>query len=522
MKRYTFIFICAFSLSCVYSQSIYHKDALTILADSLYKVGDYHDALSLREQAIKTQKNASSEYRSYLNANYFHTNSALLEFESYNYRNPSKVITKKIYEQYLDSALQSSIRARDLYSGVKQADKMFQYNIQNRIYHQTAYLGDWKHALEQAQLGYNFLTDTLPKNDKIFVDLIFDMGYIYDKLGDYSKALENYQTSLDLYQNNIGEINHDVALAYHNISVPYRNLGLRKKELESLLKAEAIWGQLKDEKLQQFLYRCYGNLFYWYSYYGDFDKAEEYILKKSKLRSVAKTTNYNDFLRNKEEIYEDKLSEWYDLMLHYLRKKDTIKTVFYAENILKTIDSNRELFEFEAKKGSSTLKFYASVLETTNSERALQMLDNAIAVQEKYKEVFYTKSLNYKLQKVELLLTLKKHSEAEQLLEDLNDLTEVNEISKQFQLAILNGKTFQALYKNKKAEFYFNKAFSLLKDSDINLEQLEIDDLKPLISFETIEGFLAMGDFYMQLYKEKNSEACLKKATHRYLMASKI
>src|SRR5690606_21062497 len=102
MKLYTFIFICAFSLSCVYSQSIYHKDALTILADSLHKVGDYHDALSLREQAIKTQKNASSEYRSYLNANYFHTNSALLEFESYNYRNPSKVITKKIYEQYLD------------------------------------------------------------------------------------------------------------------------------------------------------------------------------------------------------------------------------------------------------------------------------------------------------------------------------------------------------------------------------------------------------------------------------------
>ena len=174
---------------------------------------------------------------------------------------------------------------------------------------------------EESQLGYRFLKDTLSEKDKSFVDLIYDIGFIYSKLGDYSKAVANYQTSLDLYKNTIGENNTDVAQAYNNIAVEYRNLGLRKDELTSLLKAKTIWEQSKEIGDKNFLYRCYSNLFYWYSYYGDFEKAEFYLLQKKKMRESKAAKQFSGFLRNKEEIYQDQLSEWYDLMLHYSRKK---------------------------------------------------------------------------------------------------------------------------------------------------------------------------------------------------------
>ena len=419
MKPYPFIYLFVLSFYFGYSQSIYQKDALTSLADSLHNKGEYDKAIELRNQAIKTQTNSSKEYQVYLKAKYYHTNSSKLEFKSYNYHNPDKAITKKAREQYLDSALQSAMHARDLYSNVEQPDRIFQYQLQNRIYHQTAYLGNWKHALEQAQLGYTFLKDTLTSNDKSFVDLIYDIGFIHGKLGDYSKAVENYQNSLDLYKSIIGENNTDVAQAYNNIAVEYRHLGLKKKELESLLKAKTIWEQLNEEDSPQFLYRCYGNLFFWYSYYGDFEKAEEYILKKDKLRTIAQTNKTIGILRNKEEIYEDKLSEWYDLMFHYSRKKDSVKTIFYADTIIKTIDSNRELLKFEVNTLSSTLKFYASLIEDSNSKEALQLIEKAINIQNRYKAVYYTKSFSFQLYKAELLFDANKYAEASELLKEL-------------------------------------------------------------------------------------------------------
>ncbi|SFZ89415.1 CHAT domain-containing protein [Flaviramulus basaltis] len=522
MKWNLFLCLSVFVISYGFSQTIFNKDSLTVLADSLHNNSEYEKALLVRTHAIKLINNTSKEYQSYINAKYFHTNSSNLEFKSYNYHNLDKSITKKAREQYLDSALQSATKARDLYINAKYPDRIFQYQLQNRIYHQTAYLGNWKHALKEAQLGFKILKDTLSEKDKTFVDLIYDIGYIYSQLGDYSKAVKNYQTSLDLYKSIIGENHTDVAQAYNNIAVEYRNLGLRKKELESLLKAKSIWENIDEDDDKHFLYSCYGNLFYWYSYYGDYEKAEEYILKKKRLRALAKTTKVNGFLRNKEEIYIDKLSEWYDLMVHYSRKKDTINTIFYAQNILKSIPTDKNLLNFEVSKKSSTLKLYASLLKRDKPSEALRFLDKAISIQKNYKTKYYSDAFSYQLYKVELLIELNKYIEAESLLEELNDLSKNYDISNRFKLSIFKAKTAQSLLKTKKAQKYFDDAFLLLKNSDLGLEQIDIKDLKPLISFETIDGFLAMGDFYMEIYKNDDSKINFKKAIHRYLLASKI
>lgn len=503
-------------------QSIFNRDSLTILADSLHNQGNYKEAMVYRKKAL-VGGFKDHDYQKYIKAKFYHTNSARLEFQSYNYHNPDAAITKRAREQYLDSALQYAVKARDCYTGVKSPDKKFLYNIQNRIYHQTAYLGNWKHALEQAQLGLNILKDTLSPRDKTFVDLIYDIGYIYSKLGDYSKSVENYQTSLNLYENIIGKNHADIALTYNNISVEYRNLGLRKNELESLLKAETIWENLNDNDNKKNLYSCYRNLFYWYSYYGDFDKAEEYILKKQKLRTDEFASKINGFLRNKEEIYEDKLREWYDLMLHYYRKEDATRTDFYAQNIIKTINPNKKLLSFEISIFSSTLKFYATFLEQNNKDKALYLLDKAISVQQNYKSTYYTKELPFLLVKADLLIKYKKIKEAVQLLEQIDKLDEKREVIESFKLNILKGRTNQELKKYTLAQYNFDHAFQLLKSDSSSLEQTTtFNKLKPLISFEVIEGFLSMGDFYMQLWKEKNEDYYLHEAMKRYLLVSEI
>jgi hypothetical protein len=56
MKLCLSISLSILFIACGYSQSIYHKDTFTILADSLQKEGDYKQAVSVRKQAIKTQK----------------------------------------------------------------------------------------------------------------------------------------------------------------------------------------------------------------------------------------------------------------------------------------------------------------------------------------------------------------------------------------------------------------------------------------------------------------------------------
>ena len=521
MKFKLFFYLFVLFMSCAYSQSIYNKDISTIIADSLQREGNYKRAILFRKKALN-QKNALKDYQTYLEAKYYHSKSCYYEFESYSYHNLNKTITKKTRELYLDSALQMASKARDLYINVKKPDRKFQYDLQNRIYHQTAYLGNWKHALEEAQLGLKILKDTLTEKDKTFVDLIYDIGFIYGKLGDYSKAVNNYQASLNLYKNSVGENNTDVAQAYNNIAVEYRGLGLRKKELESLLKAKSIWEYLKDENDNQFLYRCYGNLFYWYSYYGDFDNAEAYILKKKNLRESKFATQDNGFLRNKEEIYEDKLSEWYDLMLHYSRKKDTLNTILYANNIIKTINPDKPLLNFEVNILCSTLKFRASLYNNKNKEDALKQLNQAIKIQKKYKEVYYLNPFLFQLDKVELLLESDRLLEAETLLGTLKASLEEQEISNRFKYNILTAKTAQFLKKTNIAKYYFDTAFRLLKIGDKELEKLTLNDLKPLISFETIEGFLAMGDFYTEYSKKEQSQNNIKKAIHRYFLASKI
>lgn len=506
-----------------FSQPNKKIDFLTLKADSLHINGEYERAFEVRKLAIKKFSSTSTSYNSFLEAKRCLTESCMYEKKAYNYHNPKDSISKQAYENYFKLAIEKSREAKKIYEKEKHPDKVFKYDIQSRIYHQLGFTGKWNLALLEAELGLKILKDTLSKKDKKLVDLIHDIGFIYAEIGDYSKAIENYKASLELYKSNIGENTTDVALSYNNIAVQYRKIGLRKNELEYLIKAKNTWEQLNNDEDTGHLYICYGNLFTWYSYYGDFEKAEEYLLKRKKIREKIKLNPKHSFINNQEDKYKDRLREWYDLMLHYSRKKDTMQTLYYAKAITSNIKHDKKLLNFEVNLISPTLKFEASILKKNEPNLALKKIDEAIQIQKAYQDQFYTKEFPYKLYKAELLVDSNRFKEAQLLLLELDSLKNQITIQEHFKLSILKAKTTQAVNETKNAAFFYDAAFELLSIKKVsNLETLTVTDLKPLISFETIDGFIAMGDYYMNRYKVDKMKLNINKALHRYMIASKI
>src|SRR5690606_33180400 len=143
-------------------------------------------------------------------------------------------------------------------------------------------------------------------------------------------------------------------------------------------------------------------------------------------------------------------------------------------------------------------------------------------IQEKYKTTYYTKSIVFELYKAELLLKAERYADAKKVLDAL-EISEVDEdIANKFNWTIQYAKTTQGLHDHKQARQFMDDAFSILNTSDKTIESASLSDIKPIISFETIDGFMVMGDFYLQRYKEDSTYENLRKATHRYLLAAKI
>jgi len=226
--------------------------------------------------------------------------------------------------------------------------------------------------------------------------------------------------------------------------------------------------------------------------------------------------------RNEEEAYKEQLNEWSGLTLHYLRKKDTVNATNNIKKIIDRVNPNVDLLNFETKIYSSTLKYYSEILRDSDPDRALTFLSKAINIQVKYRMVHPTHPIFYQLEKIELLVDLKRSKEADshisQLMKDVNSYTPIE----LFRLYILKGKISNLLNNQTSAQDYFDKALFVFNETGEVQESLNFEEVKPMISFESVDGFVEMGDFYFNLFKEHSDKNSLNQAFLRYTLASKI
>lgn len=138
--------------------------------------------------------------------------------------------------------------------------------------------GKWKEALPIAlACEAIFIGNLLPKEE---ADLIYNIGYIYDKDGQYWQGIDYFHRSVARYEalQETGEqdVRNDIALAYNNIGVAHAETGFFTQRKESYLKAKEIWESLDDVDKSN-LISLYGNLLQLYRQYGDKQAAEELI-----------------------------------------------------------------------------------------------------------------------------------------------------------------------------------------------------------------------------------------------------
>lgn len=177
--------------------------------------------------------------------------------------------------------------------------------------------GKWEEALPLALASEAIFMEHLSPKEE--ADLIYNIGYIYDKLGQYLKGINYFHSSIAQYKSIQERYGHDhrndIALAYNNIGVAHANTGFFTQRKKSYLKAKEIWESMENVD-KSYLISLYANLLRLYSQYGDEQAAEMLItaINRNFDRWIAK----GEFGKNKKNIEAAKPTAFYYVEKHRL------------------------------------------------------------------------------------------------------------------------------------------------------------------------------------------------------------
>ena len=149
--------------------------------------------------------------------------------------------------------------------------KLFRVEVYSGLYHSLAYSGQWDKALEKGTEGL-FLIDA-SVDPQTQADYIYDLGYINDRLKNYSDAINLYQQAIATYKT-LENKHFDLGLAYNNLATVYKQIGFFTERLKSYEQAKAYWET--DSNIDpSYLITLYGNMLKLYMEYGDATKAKD-------------------------------------------------------------------------------------------------------------------------------------------------------------------------------------------------------------------------------------------------------
>ena len=503
-KNYYLFTIHFLTVFFVYSQNSNEKTN-TSIADSLDLIGEYDKAVTYRSLALK-EINHSEEYIKFLEAKWHYSKSCSYELIG--------------GLDYHNRALEHSLKARDITRDMSQPSVHLKQLLANRIYHQYGYVQNWKLALVEAQENLKILRDSLPDHSRHSLLVLDDLGFINNTLGDHINSLKYYEKVAELYKTHHKENKKDLAMNYSIMATNYRKLGMLKKEFQSINENERLWKET-NEKLHGPLFNCYGKYSRWYTYYGNYNLAETYLNKQFKLIDSIEHKE----LEHKNQRRAKYLGVYANYIQLYIKKGDFKKASDYINLCEIELKESGRIFA-EDITYEAALYYYKSKMPEHSTEISISYLKTAINLIDDYKETFpYFRTTTYDIE------IFKKHKEVGQNIKAENQIKKLLKTSsgenehKQF---YFYSNYAQLLSQNKKtdsAKIYFNKAIDLFlheKDSVINISEIEINQLKPYYSFESIEGFLFASDFYLNQFLQHNNLTDLKTAQNLYFLTADI
>jgi tetratricopeptide (TPR) repeat protein len=201
-----------------------------------------------------------------------------------------------------------------------------------RLYHRIGWsyndLGDYNKALEYYGKALEIKKSKLGKDDTDTAATYNNIGEVYYAKGDYDKALEYFKKALKINESKLGKDHPDTATTYNNIALVYDNMGEYDKALEYYEKDRKI-SESKLGKDHPDTATTYNNIAGVYYAKGDYDKALKYYEKaleivKSKLGKdhpyVASTYNNMAGVYRAKGDYDEAL-EYYEKALEIRESK---------------------------------------------------------------------------------------------------------------------------------------------------------------------------------------------------------
>jgi tetratricopeptide (TPR) repeat protein len=143
----------------------------------------------------------------------------------------------------------------------------------------------------KAEQLYKILLDEKASSDKDRADYNYQLGRVYDDMGEYSKALSSYERSLEIRKIALPPNHPSLAASYNNIGSVYRNMGEYSKALSSYERSLEIY-KIALPPNHPDLAASYNNIGSVYDNMGEYSKALSYYEKDLEISQKSLPPNH--------------------------------------------------------------------------------------------------------------------------------------------------------------------------------------------------------------------------------------
>ncbi|WP_225035995.1 CHAT domain-containing protein [Winogradskyella sp. SM1960] len=389
------------------------------------------------------------------------------------------------------------------------AEDTYKVTLFSRIYHSLAYSGNWQAALEKGTEGLAFMNTRVDK--EVQADYIYDLGYINDRLKNYTDAIDLYQQSIASYKTFEADKNFDLGLAYNNLATVYKHIGFFSERLKSYEKAKEYWEKDRDID-PSYLITLYGNMMKMYIEYGDASKAEALFSTLNKLP-------------NTKRQVANRVSKFRLSVIYYT----------FSEQLTKAEQQLAQFTSFfsalSAKEKQQFSHHYLATLIELGDAYVLEKLDQnanvtlqrALQISQKYQQPYYEMLTNSSLAK--LATQNKQYKAAITYLDkslDINNTTPIGMVNV-VNILIKKGNLQVQLNQLQEANKTIRKALTVLAKKEVNsVEDITIEIFEQHHSSFFVMAVKNSAAFYKEMFYKTQQEADAQQAKYLYELAAEV
>lgn len=396
-------------------------------------------------------------------------------------------------------------------------------NLYSSRYHYVAYNKTWEESLEFALQGY-LSPDFKKAKPETKTDYLYDLGYLYDKVGNSFEGIRFYKKSLDLYIKKYGENSTHVALNYNNLAYAYSNIYDQRNTIKYYTKAAKIWEGIHQTEADtnDYLITAYQNLAYQYLQYGAILEAAAAVKKLNNQYEKKYKTSVN---RLNTGYLQATLTYALTNLRLAIAEKNESAAEYFAKLIEQTKLSGDLYYSWVGYNLQTNQELGQFYYESKNAVKAKFYLERGKELAQQQKSNVYFAKFCFKLS--QLALRDKKITTAENYLSQVPKIDETNNINLiNYQVPLLRANI---CIDKKEFETGRNLVKKLLSELNTRLngsghifKNLRFSDVEDLVDPNSINLFAECGNTFFSLYKATKNKEDLNAAEKLFRISAKL